>query len=147
MQSITFLGVVLDSVNMRVYLTSDRAASIHNACSSLTKDPEPSIRDLAKVIGLIIASFPGVRLGLLHYRALDMDKTRSLKILKGDFEKPTYMSESAIKELHWWVHDVFHAYNEISHENPHVVVTSDDSESASLALFAFFLGTLKLVAV
>ena len=95
-----------DSVNMTVYLTSDRAACIHNACSSLLK--EPSIRDLAKVIGLITASFPGVRLGPLHYRALAMDKKRALKISKGDFEKPAYMSERAIKELNWWVHSVFH---------------------------------------
>ena len=78
-QSITCLGSVLDSVAMRVYLTSDRAASINNACSSLLKNLKPSIRDLAKVIGLITASFPGVMLGPLHCRALDMDKTRALK--------------------------------------------------------------------
>ena len=39
------------------------------------------------------------------------------------------MSESAIKELHWWVHNVFHAYNKISHVNPYIVVTSDASKT------------------
>ena len=43
-QSITFLGFVLDLVKMRVYLTSDRAASINNACSNLLKNPKPSLR-------------------------------------------------------------------------------------------------------
>ena len=91
-QSITFLGFVLDSVAMRVYLTSDRAASINNACISLLKNPKLSIRDLAKVIGLITASFPGVMLGPLHYRALDMDKTKALKISKEIFKnRPTYL--------------------------------------------------------
>ena len=126
---ITFLGFVLDSVAMRVYLTSDRAASINNACSSLLTNPKSSIRDLAHLIGLITGSFPGVMLGPLHYRALDMDKTRALKSSKGDFEKQAYISESAIEELHWWVHNVFNAYNEMSHGNPHIVVTSDASKT------------------
>ncbi len=34
-QRVTFLGFVLDSVKMRAYLTSERATSISNACSSL----------------------------------------------------------------------------------------------------------------
>ena len=52
-----------------------------------------------------------------------MDKTRALTISKGDFEQPAYISESAIKKIHWWVNNVFHAYNEISHGNPHIAVT------------------------
>ena len=127
-QRVTFLGFVLDSVKMRVYLTTERATSIYKACSSLLNNPKPSIRDLARVIGLITASFPGVMYGPLHYRALDVNKTRALKNSKGDFEQTVILSENAILELHWWTKNVSDSYNEISHGNPQIVITSDASK-------------------
>lgn len=127
-QRVTFLGFVLDSVKMRVYLTAERATSISHACSSLLHNAHPSIRDLARVIGLITASFPGVMFGPLHYRALDVNKTTALKKAKGDFEKPVILSEYAIQDLHWWTQNVSDSYNEISHGNPQIVITSDASK-------------------
>ena len=127
-QRVAFLGFVLDSLKMRVYLTTERATSICNACTSLLNNPKPSIRDLARVIGLITASFPGVMYGPLHYRALDVNKTRALKNSKGDFEETVILSVNAIQELHWWTQNVLDSYNEISHGNPQIVITSDASK-------------------
>ena len=42
-----------------------------------------TIRYVAKVIGLMTSSLPGVKHGAAHYKYLEQDKTNALKISKG----------------------------------------------------------------
>ena len=53
-QRITFLGFVLDSRNMFVFLTTEKATRVRAACQNLTAKKNPSIRELAQVIGMMI---------------------------------------------------------------------------------------------
>ena len=82
-QEITFLGFIFNSANMTVKLTPDRALKLKTACL---------IRDVARLLGLMTSSFPGVMYGALHYRALEMDKTCALKQNKGNFDRPMTLS-------------------------------------------------------
>ena len=45
-----------------------------------------TIRYVAKVIGLMTSSLPGVKHGAAHYKYLEQDKTNALKISKGWFD-------------------------------------------------------------
>ena len=46
-----------------------------------------SIRELARILGNIIASFPAVTFEPLHYWHLERDKIRGLKYCKASFEE------------------------------------------------------------
>jgi len=56
---------------MRVSLTPEKAVKVKLACQAILEHATPSIRDAAKVLGLLTSSFPGVLLGPLHYRWQD----------------------------------------------------------------------------
>jgi hypothetical protein len=67
-QKVKFLGFWLDSMNMTVSLPQEKVQKITNACIRLKKKKCFSIRELAQVIGLLVAAFPAVFWGSLFYR-------------------------------------------------------------------------------
>ena len=126
-QKITFLGFNLDSVSMRITLTIDRISSIKQACDELLAKQNPVIREVARVIGLMVSSFPGVMYGPLHYNSLEMGKAEALKKMKGNFDRKMSLSADAKVELQWWIDTLSYSYNEIGHGNPNVTISSDAS--------------------
>ena len=97
-QRLVLLGFIIDSVAMTITLTPEKAFSVKEACSSLLEGVT-TIRDVARVIGKIISSFPGVIYGALHYRSLEHDKTRALQNCMGNFDCPMSLSEDSYREL------------------------------------------------
>ena len=69
-----------------------------------------TIRKLAKVIGTLVAAFPGVIQGPLYYRQLDMLKSKALEENSGNFDALTCLTEGARKELDWWIFEVDKAF-------------------------------------
>ena len=59
----------------------------------------PRIFEIAKVICILVSTFPGVELGPLHYRALEHGKTRSLAANAGNYEAPLHLSKTSVEEL------------------------------------------------
>ena len=78
---------MLNSINMIISLTNEKAKKIKEACEKLLQSPQPTIREVARVIGMLTASFPGVMFGPLHYRHLDMKKTAALTLKKENYNK------------------------------------------------------------
>ena len=60
-QTIQFLGFVIDSVALTVKLPPSKAAKVESACHNLVLNCNPTIREVAQVIGLIVSSFPAVQ--------------------------------------------------------------------------------------
>ena len=57
-----------------------------------------SRRELARILGNIVASFPAVTFGPLHYRHLERDKIRGLKYHKGNLrEKLVYLRKQYLR--------------------------------------------------
>ena len=71
-----------------------KTQKIKEACQKHLQSPQPTIREVARVIGMLTASFPGVMFGPLH-RHLDMDKTVALKLRKGNYNKTMTLSDEA----------------------------------------------------
>ena len=79
-QTITFLRFILNSSLMQVTLTPERALKLKkNACENLLAAASPCIRDVAKVLGLMVFCFPGVMYVPLHQKFLKMQQTHALK--------------------------------------------------------------------
>ena len=126
-QEIEFLGFWLNSVLMTVKLTERKASTIKVMCVDLLLIKKPSIRTVAKLIGKLVSSFPGVMYGKLFYRVLDNEKTLALKQHAGDFEAHMKLSNVAKEDLQWWIDNILNAYCPIVHDNPSITVFSDAS--------------------
>ena len=104
-RKITFLGFELDSVPMKIRLTNEKISKIMLHISKLLHSERNTIRELAQVIGLLVSSFPAIRYGECHYRALEQDKTIALKTAKGNFDSAMLLSSRSVEELTWWLRE------------------------------------------
>lgn len=73
-QQLVILGFVLNSVNMTITLTLEKALTLQTACSSLHNTASLTIREVARVFGMLVSSFPGVMYGAVHYRHIAYGK-------------------------------------------------------------------------
>ena len=128
-QEITFLGFIFNSANMTVKLNPERALKLKTACLENLEATTPLIRDVARLLGLMTSSFPGVMCGALHYRALEMEKACALKRNKGNFDRPMTLSSEAKSDIQWWIDSIFEAYNPVNHGNPDIIMTTNASLS------------------
>ena len=124
---IQYLGVIIDSASMKVTLSAERAHSIKCACQKLVSEQNHTIREVAQVIGKIVASFAAVKYGPLHYRQLEKDKKLALKRTRGDFDELMQLSEGSIEELKWWIVNVIDAENDICGSEPDLTISTDAS--------------------
>ena len=81
-----FQGNIIDSEKMRVFLPKERQETIKRECQNLFDKNTASIRQVARVIGLIVSSFSAVDYGKLFYRELEKEKIQALKRSKGNFD-------------------------------------------------------------
>ena len=79
-QRITFLGFILNSVQMTITLTLEKKEKILNLCHDILKEDVVTIRFLSKLLGNLVAASPAVTLGPFYYRALEMDKAKALRL-------------------------------------------------------------------
>ena len=70
---------------MEITLTDSKKQTLKGCCSELLHKNNQTIRYVAKVIGVITSSLPGVKYGAGHYKYLEQDKTNARKISKGCF--------------------------------------------------------------
>ena len=75
----------------------------------------------------MVAAFPAVNFGPLHYRRLERDKKVSMALHKGDFDRTMFLSAPTKAELLWWIENVAVSCNHIAPSDPDIIVTSDAS--------------------
>ena len=105
-QIITFLGFIINTLNMTVTLTTEKKDKIITKGKGLLKRGNITIRMISSFIGNLTSSFDAVPEGRLYYRHLEWCKTLSLGLHKYDFEAQCYLSTQAIEEITWWVENV-----------------------------------------
>ena len=121
-QTIQFLGFVIDSVAMTVKLPPSKSAN-----QNLVLNCNPTIREVAQVIGLIVSSFPAVQYAQLHYRTLESEKIHALKVNAGNYEFTMTLSQMAKTELTWWIENIDMASRPIMFGNPDITIATDAS--------------------
>ena len=126
-RKIKFLGFMLDTVEMSISLPEEKMTEIRDLCANLLHMNRPSIRQVARVIGKIVASFPAVQYGPLFYRELEKDKIQALKANKGHFDRKMELSTEAKQELQWWVENIHTAFAPIQRKKADLELRSDAS--------------------
>ena len=126
-QEITFLGFIINSKTMKIKLTEEKMTSIFEECQNALHSTSLKIRDVAKVIGKIIATFPAVKYGPLHFRFLESCKSKAVKMNKGNYNAPIYLDKPSQENLAWWVNDIRSTYNDIYMDTPTATLYTDAS--------------------
>ena len=128
-QKMEFLGFIIDSVSMTFRLPQDKVKDIRQKCRCALQDPRLTIRELAHLIGTLVATRLAVTPAPLHYRSLQALKIREL------FHHPSYESKVLLErqsqmDLEWWVnHLKDHNGSPIHLPPPEMIIESDASNT------------------
>ena len=138
-QQLTYLGFILDSVEMKIFLTPEKIERLTKHCLEILNKSRPTIQEIASLVGMMTASFPAVMYGPLHYRSIDIDKNDALKQSKGNFSSHMTLSSSSLEDLRWWVASLPSAFNVVRHPEYDCVIYTDASSTG----WGGVLGDLK----
>lgn len=157
-----YLGFWLNSEDMTVSLPEQKRQNIKAACYRLKGKKRIRIRELAQVIGMLVATFPANRWGPLYFRQLEKDKSDALKVAKGNFESLANLSDNACSELDWWIENIDESYHTVQNACHDITIQTDASSTGgwgavcgdlktggrwSMNERAFHINVLELLAV
>ena len=126
-QNIEFLGFRINSTEMSVTLTKHKKDKIRTLCWTMLSNSFLSIQELASVTGKLIATFPAVNYGGLHYRELEKLKVSELKKNRGHYKAQITLNDMARSELKWWISNLEHSYGHIHKKQVTVTIETDAS--------------------
>ena len=87
-----------------------------------------SIREVARILGNTVASFPAVTFEPLHYRHLERNKIRDLIYHKGNFEGKISLSAKSVSEMHWDINNIDNSCHHINNiPNLDITIHTDAS--------------------
>lgn len=105
-QIMEFLGFVLNSQEMIVSPTMKKSQKIRNLCENILKAKLITLRNLAELIGHLVAIGPGNRYAPIFYKRLEILRNNYLKISKGDYEVSISFSNEVKDDISWWIKNV-----------------------------------------
>ena len=98
-QSLDFLGFTLNSEEFKVFLTREKEEKLSRASWDVLSKDRPTIREVAGLIGLMIAYAHAFDYASLYTKKLEIDKIQALKVAHGDFGKTMKILEGAKEEF------------------------------------------------
>ena len=126
-QEIEYLGFIINSNQMKVFLPQAKKKEIKEICNNLLMQEKSTIKIVSTVIGKMVAAFPAVQYGILNYRALEKDKIEALKRNCGHYDRSMSISRMAKEDLQWWIANIDNSYSCIYRGTPDMEISSDAS--------------------
>ena len=126
-QEIEFVGYIVNSRDMKVTLPLVKIQKIVKHCHELLSKDTVTIRDLAKIIGKLVATEPAVKYAALFYKPLEIQKDHELKLNRGDFASFMVLSEESRSCLNWWIDNLESQFRPIILPKPERIIESDSS--------------------
>ena len=102
---ILYLGFLINSIAMTLHLPADKLMKIVSACKALLAMHQPSVRDVAKVTGLLVSALPAVNYIEMHYRSLELCKTQTLSDSL-EYDTTLSLSSQARSDLQWVIENI-----------------------------------------
>ena len=87
---------------MKLFLTEDRKRDLVSSVDKVMENQCLTIRQLASVLGKIIAALPVFPYGKLYYRAIEDCKIRALKASGGHYDRRCSITAAALEDLLFW---------------------------------------------
>ena len=100
-QLIEFLDFEISSQTLTILLPRDKIRKIRKKCQDLLDNPNTSVRELSKFLGLLTSSIQAIFPAPLHYRNLQFVKNQALR-QSWSYETIVHLSQQAVQEIQWW---------------------------------------------
>ena len=126
-RQLTFLGFLLDSEDFRVFLTKDKEEKLVRAASDVLTQERPTIREVAGLIGLMIAFAQAFSYAEGHVKSLERNKIEALARARGNFDDRMSLSEESVQEVKWWLQHIEKSGRPVRRRGPQITVFTDAS--------------------
>lgn len=126
---LVFLGYTINTNRMTVTPTQDKIQKFKVMAADILKNDTNVIRDVARLIGLMVDYSKGLDYGEAHYRRLETEKTEALKKCKGNFEGKMTISFTAQEDIFWWLDNLDNGCRKIRLQEPVTTVITDSSDN------------------
>ena len=103
---IEFLGFDIDAVEMKVKLPEEKKEHIKEQCRRHLQQETSTVRELAALIGKLVAAVRAVAPGPLNFRQLQMQKTRGLIKHGMNYEARIRLTPECRAEIRWWAEEL-----------------------------------------
>ena len=103
-QSLTFLGLSIDSQSMSLSFPEKKIMNIKSKC--LIRNPTSSAREIASLIGSLEAARPAIWQAPLHYIELQIQLIKSLEASRDNYKTLMSLSSDAHTERQWWLQNL-----------------------------------------
>ena len=127
-QVLEYLGFILNTLNMTVRLTKEKVRALKQLIVEIISVNKITIELLAKLVGKLVATFPGVSHGKLYYRQLDIEKSEALHRHKGNYKAVVLLSSKAKSDLKWWHEHLDTEFVDVRVKTPDKEVFADASD-------------------
>ena len=102
-RTVAYLGFIMDSEHMTLMLPRQRILKIQQVCKDLLNKHKTSVREVAKIVGELVAAVRAVLPAHLHYRQLQMAQTSALLKNQQRYSAQMILSKESREELQWWI--------------------------------------------
>jgi hypothetical protein len=133
--NIEYLGFLIDSRTMTVTPTPEKVEKVLKAANGLHKKKRTTIRHVAQVTGVLMATHPGNPWASLFTRQLEIEKTEALQANRFDFDASMPITAAIRTDLQWWLNTAPSLQANIWIPPPDLVIFTD----ASTQGYGFFV--------
>ena len=91
---------------MTLALTLEKRIKIRKLAKEMLVAKKPTIHQVAKLVGNLVATSDAVPLAPLYYRKIEKDKARALKRARGNHKAKMVLSNEALGDLIWWINNI-----------------------------------------
>ena len=127
-QKIEYLGFVIDSGRLTLSLPPEKVTKIQEECRQVLQQRSVRVRQLSHLIGMLTATILAVLPAPLHYRHLQMQKSKALLAGHQNYNAQVVLDLECKSELKWWFRHLqdWNGKSLIS-PAPDLVITTDSS--------------------
>ena len=105
-QRIEYLGCILDSLLMAVFLTPQKTQKVQDHSKYFLEQKSCSLRMLAQLIGRFISCKVVVLHAPVFYKRSEIFKNQMLRLHGGDFEAVVDIPDFVFEDVQWWKENI-----------------------------------------
>ena len=124
-----YLGFILDSEKCSVDLTDKKKKRIVKLLNQYEVNRRIKIQDFAHLLGVLVASCPGVEYSNIYCKRFERAKWLALLMSDNNYEGYMNINNSIMEDIEWWKRNIAIGINPIKTQNYKLTISSDASRT------------------
>ena len=104
-QTIEYLGVVIDSIRMTLSLTEEKVEGILQECKIIFSMKEITVLQSTQLVGLLSSAIQAVLPTQIQFRYLQLQQVLAVKGGMS-YKKKIILNDQALEKLQWWIQNL-----------------------------------------